>query len=160
MSLIFSWWAWYRDRVSGRISRISSVGRRRNGRFGLRTRLWKGDRPSAGQGANVIGGILAGQAIAKAGVQCVFTLCGGHVAPIYIGLQMSGVRIVDTRHEAAAAHAADAWGRLTGIPGVAIVTAGPGVTNAVTGIANAFQAESPMVLIGGKVGMTRMDQGS
>lgn len=108
----------------------------------------------------MIGGILAGQAIAKAGVKCVFTLCGGHVAPIYIGLQMSGVRIIDVRHEAAAAHAADAWGRLTGIPGVAIVTAGPGVTNAVTGIANAFQAESPMVVIGGKVGMTRMDQGS
>ncbi|MBZ0271428.1 acetolactate synthase [bacterium] len=108
----------------------------------------------------MIGGVLAGQAIAQAGVKCVFTLCGGHVAPIYIGLQMSGVRIIDTRHEAAAAHAADAWGRLTGVPGCAIVTAGPGVTNAVTGIANAYEAESPMVVIGGKVGMARMDQGS
>ncbi|MCZ7582217.1 MAG: thiamine pyrophosphate-binding protein [Deltaproteobacteria bacterium] len=108
----------------------------------------------------MIGGILAGQSIAQAGVKCVFTLCGGHVAPIYIGLQMNGVRLIDTRHEAAAAHAADAWGRLTGIPGVAIVTAGPGVTNAVTGIANAYEAESPMVVIGGKVGMARLDQGS
>ncbi|MCB1154351.1 MAG: hypothetical protein H6684_00835 [Deltaproteobacteria bacterium] len=108
----------------------------------------------------MIGGILAGQAIAQAGVKCVYTLCGGHVAPIYIGLKMSGVDIVDMRHEAAAAHAADAYGRLTGVPGVAIVTAGPGITNAVTGIANAYEAESPMVVIGGKVGMARLNQAS
>lgn len=96
-----------------------------------------------------IGGHLVARALKQAGVRCVFTLCGGHVAPIYDGCLREGIDIVDTRHEQAAAHAADAWARLSRAPGVAIVTAGPGVTDAVTGVANAMLANSPLVVLGG-----------
>ena len=73
------------------------------------------------------------------GVRDIFTLCGGHIAPIYDGCLRYGIRLIDTRHEQAAAHAGDGYARLTRGVGVALVTAGPGVTDAVTGIANAFQ---------------------
>src|SRR6516164_7287210 len=96
-----------------------------------------------------IGGHLVARALAKAGVRCVFTLCGGHIAPIYDGCLRENIDIIDTRHEQAAAHAADAWARLSRGPGVAIVTAGPGVTDAVTGVANAMLANSPLVVLGG-----------
>jgi acetolactate synthase-1/2/3 large subunit len=96
-----------------------------------------------------IGGHLVAHELARAGVRDVFTLCGGHVAPIYDGCLREGIRLIDTRHEQAAAHAGDGYARLTRGPGVAIVTAGPGVTDAVTGIANAFQAQSPLVVLGG-----------
>ena len=96
-----------------------------------------------------IGGHLVARALAKAGVRCVFTLCGGHIAPIYDGCLREGIDIVDTRHEQAAAHAADAWARLSRTVGVAIVTAGPGVTDAVTGVANAMLAQSPLLVLGG-----------
>jgi len=96
----------------------------------------------------------AGKAVARAlrneGTEVVFTLCGGHVMSIYDGCLDEGIRVVDVRHEATAAFAADGWSRVRGRPGVAIVTAGPGVTNAVTGIANAFRAQSPVVIIGGQ----------
>jgi acetolactate synthase-1/2/3 large subunit len=95
------------------------------------------------------GGQLVARMLKKEGVDTVFTLCGLHIAPIYAGLVEEGIRIVDTRHEQAAAHAADAWARLSRGMGVAIVTAGPGVTDAVTGVANAWAASSPLLLIGG-----------
>jgi acetolactate synthase-1/2/3 large subunit len=96
-----------------------------------------------------IGGHLVARALAQNGVRCVFTLCGGHIAPIYDGCLRENIDIIDTRHEQAAAHAADAWARLSRGPGVAIVTAGPGVTDAVTGVANAMLANSPLVVLGG-----------
>jgi acetolactate synthase-1/2/3 large subunit len=96
-----------------------------------------------------IGGHLVARTLAKNGIRTVFTLCGGHVAPIYDGCLREGIDIIDTRHEQAAAHAADAWARLSRSAGVAIVTAGPGVTDAVTGIANAMLANSPLVVLGG-----------
>jgi len=95
-------------------------------------------------------GKLVARALRNEGVEVVFTLCGGHVMSIYDGCLDEGIRVIDVRHEQTAAFAADAWARLTGRPGVAIVTAGPGVTNAVTGIANAFRAQSPLVVIGGQ----------
>jgi acetolactate synthase-1/2/3 large subunit len=79
----------------------------------------------------------------------VFTLCGGHILPIYDGCLDEGIAVVDTRHEQAAAHCADAYARLTRGIGVAMVAPGPGVTDAVTGVANAYAARSPMLLIGG-----------
>ena len=88
-------------------------------------------------GAPRHGGHLVAETLKGAGVSHLFTLSGGHIAPIYDGCVDEGIRIVDFRHEQAAAHAADGWARVTLELGVAAVTAGPGVTDAVTGIANA-----------------------
>ena len=83
------------------------------------------------------------------GVQTIFTLCGGHISPILVAAKARGIRIVDTRDEATAVFAADATARLTGTPGVAAVTAGPGLTNTITALKNAQLAQSPVLLIGG-----------
>lgn len=107
-----------------------------------------------------VGGHVVARCLKEEGIECVFTLCGGHIAPIYDGCLRYGIDIVDTRHEQAAAHAADAWARLTRRPGVAIVTAGPGVTDAVTGVANAYQAQSPLVLIGGAAALATKGRGA
>ncbi len=99
--------------------------------------------------AKIMGGHLVAAMLAREGISTIFTLCGGHIAPIYDGCLEHQVDIVDTRHEQAAAHAADAWARLTRGVGVAVVTAGPGVTGTVTAVANAYQAGSPLLVIGG-----------
>ena len=99
--------------------------------------------------ADLTGGQLVARVLKRAGVGHVFTLCGGHILPIYDGCLTEGIRVVDVRHEQAAAHAADAYARLTRNVGVAMVAPGPGVTNAVTGVANALAARSPVLLIGG-----------
>lgn len=95
------------------------------------------------------GGTLVGEVLAQQGVQFLYTLCGGHISPILVGAQDQGIRVVDVRHEVTAVFAADATARLTGTPGVAAVTAGPGVTNTITALKNAQMAQSPVVLIGG-----------
>jgi acetolactate synthase-1/2/3 large subunit len=97
----------------------------------------------------VHGGELVARALASQGVDTIYTLCGGHIAPIYDGCLNNEVEIIDFRHEQAAAHAADAHARLTRNVAVAVVTAGPGVTGTVTAVANAYQARSPLVVIGG-----------
>lgn len=97
------------------------------------------------------GGKLAARALKNAGVECVFTLSGGHVMPIYDGCLDEDIRVIDVRHEQATTHAADAWARVNpGKIGVAIVTAGPGVTDCVTGVANAWRANSPILVFGGQ----------
>jgi acetolactate synthase-1/2/3 large subunit len=98
----------------------------------------------------VTGGQLVARALKAEGIKAIFTLSGGHVMDIYNGCAEEGIAIIGVRHEQAAAHAADAWTRLTGIPGCAVVTAGPGVTDALTGVANAWRAQTPMLLIGGQ----------
>jgi acetolactate synthase-1/2/3 large subunit len=95
------------------------------------------------------GGDRVAAALAAHGVRFLFTLCGGHIAPILVAAKARGIRIVDTRDEATAVFAADAVARLTGRPGVAAVTAGPGLTNALTALENAKLAQSPLLLIGG-----------
>lgn len=95
------------------------------------------------------GGDLVGEVLRVQRVGHLFTLCGGHISPILVAAKQRGIRVVDTRHEATAVFAADAMARLTGCPGVAAVTAGPGVTNTITAIKNAAMAQSPLVLIGG-----------
>src|SRR5207244_10817380 len=95
------------------------------------------------------GGRLVARVLKQAGVGHVFTLCGGHILPIYDGCLDEGVAVIDTRHEQAAAHAADAYARLTRGIGVALVAPGPGVTDAVTGVANAYAARSSVLLVGG-----------
>lgn len=96
-----------------------------------------------------LGGELVARALAAQDVSTIYTLCGGHVMNIYDGCANNGIKVIDFRHEQAAAHAADAHARLTRNIGVAVVTAGPGVTDALTGVANAYEARSPMILIGG-----------
>jgi len=95
------------------------------------------------------GGEIIGRVLRAQGVRFLFTLCGGHISPILVGCRQQGLRVVDTRHEATAVFAADAVARLTGVPGVAAVTAGPGVTNTLTAVHNARLAQSPVVLLGG-----------
>jgi acetolactate synthase-like protein len=95
------------------------------------------------------GGDIIAQVLQAQGVEFLFTLCGGHISPILVGCKRLGIRVVDTRHEATAVYAADAVSRLTGRPGVAAVTAGPGVTNTITALKNAQLAGSPLVLLGG-----------
>lgn len=94
------------------------------------------------------------------GVRRLYTLSGLHVAPIYAACVEEGIQVVDTRHEQAAAHAADAEARLTRSVGVACVTAGPGVTDALTGVANAFAASSPVLLLGGAAPTFNAGKGS
>lgn len=107
------------------------------------------------------GGNLAAKALKAAGVECVFTLSGGHVMGIYDGCLDEGIQVVDVRHEQAAVHAADAWARLNpGKVGVAILTAGPGVTDGVTGVANAWRANSPILVIGGQGPFSNLRRGS
>ncbi len=105
------------------------------------------------------GGQLVGEALAKEGTKVLFTLCGGHILPIYEGCQDQGIRVIDVRHEQTAAFAADAWARVTGQPGVAAVTAGPGVCNSLTAIVNARNSDSPIVVLGGQAETGRHDQG-
>src|SRR5215210_4702895 len=99
--------------------------------------------------STVSGAALLARALKLAGVGPIFTLSGNQILPVYDAGLDAGLRFVDTRHESAAAHMADAWGRLTGRPGVCLVTAGPGHTNALTGVATAWMAESPMILLSG-----------
>lgn len=106
--------------------------------------------------AKITGGQVMARALKAEGVDTVFTLTGGHIMPIMDGCVSEGMNVIDVRHEQAASHAADAYARLTGKLGVALVTAGPGVTDALTGVANAFYANSPMILIGGRH-LTRED---
>ena len=109
----------------------------------------------------VHGGKLAARALKQAGVEVVFTLSGGHIMPLYDGCVDEGIRIVDVRHEQAAVHAADAWARCRpGSIGVAAITAGPGVTDGVTGIANAWRANSPILVFGGQGPFANLRRGS
>ncbi len=101
----------------------------------------------------ISGGQLAAQALVEQKVDTIFTLSGGHITPIYQYLENTPVTLFDTRHEQAAVFMAEAWGRMKRRPGTAMVTAGPGFTNALTGIANARLSNSPLVLISGCVGI-------
>ncbi|MDH3878206.1 MAG: thiamine pyrophosphate-binding protein, partial [Desulfobacterales bacterium] len=101
----------------------------------------------------VSGGQLAAEALVQKEVDTIFTLSGGHITPIYQYLENAPITLFDTRHEQAAVFMAEAWGRMTRKPGVAMVTAGPGFTNALTAVANARFANSPLVLISGCVGI-------
>ncbi len=106
------------------------------------------------------GGQLVARVLKNENVEHIFTLCGGHIAPIYDGCLDEGIRVIDTRHEQAAGHAADAYARLTRGIGVAVVTAGPGVTDAVTAVANAYYASSPLLLIGGAAPLNQQGRGA
>jgi len=106
------------------------------------------------------GGDLVAQVLEKHGVRFLFTLCGGHISPILVGAKRLGIRVVDVRHEATAVFAADAVARLSGTPGVAAVTAGPGVTNTITALKNAQLAQSPVLVLGGATGTILKGRGA
>lgn len=106
------------------------------------------------------GGQLVAEVLKNQGVQFLYTLVGGHISPILVEAKRAGIRVIDTRHEATAVFAADATARLTGVPGVAAVTAGPGVTNTITAVKNAQAAQSPVVLIGGAVATALKGRGA
>ena len=116
-------------------------------------------KPDVG-GERISGGHLVAKALKAEGVDTIFTLCGGHIINIYDGCLDEGIRIIDVRHEQVAAHAADGYARQTGKTGCVVTTAGPGCTNAMTGIANAFRAESPILHIGGQGSLTQHKMGS
>lgn len=100
--------------------------------------------------AKIHGGQIVARALRNEGVDTLFTLTGGHIVPILDGCLQEGIRIVDVRHEQTAAHAAEAYTRLTGRLGVAAVTAGPGVTDTITGVATAYYGSTPMLVLGGR----------
>lgn len=106
------------------------------------------------------GGRLIAKTLAREGIDALFTLCGGHIAAIYDGCLDEGIRVIDVRHEQTAGHAADGWARLTGKPGVVAVTAGPGLTDAVTAVATARRSGVPMVVLGGAGPRVFRDMGS
>ena len=105
-------------------------------------------------------GDIIGQVLREQGVKFLFTLCGGHISPMLTGANKEGIRIIDVRDEVNAVFAADAVGRLTDTPGVASVTAGPGVTNSITALKNAQLAQSPMILLAGAAPTVMKNRGA
>lgn len=106
------------------------------------------------------GGMIVGEVLARRGVQTLYTLCGGHISPILVGAKRNGIRVIDVRDEVTAVFAADATARMTGLPGVAAVTAGPGVTNTITAVKNAQMAQSPVLIFGGATATLLKGRGS
>ncbi|HEX8099174.1 MAG TPA: thiamine pyrophosphate-binding protein [Actinomycetota bacterium] len=106
------------------------------------------------------GGVLAARALRAAGVETVFGLPGGHILPLFEGLRVEGLRLIDTRHEAGAASMAQGWALATGKPAAVAVTAGPGLTNAVAGIAEANAAGVPVVVIAGRTALSQRSRGA
>ncbi len=107
-----------------------------------------------------VGGHLVARRLKAHGVTKLFTLSGGHLFSIYDGCRSEGIDIVDVRHEQTAAFAAEGWSKVTRRPGVAALTAGPGVTNGISAIASAQQNHSPMLVLGGRAPAVRWGQGS
>lgn len=105
-------------------------------------------------------GELVALALHRAGVSHLFTLNGGHIWPILTGASEHGIRIIDVRHEQSAAHAAEGWAKVTRECGVAAVTAGPGVTNSTSALAQAQSGDSPVFVIGGRAPEARWGMGS
>lgn len=105
-------------------------------------------------------GRLVARRLKASGIDTVFTLSGGHLFSIYDGCRDEDVRLIDTRHEQTAAFAAEGWSKVTRVPGVAALTAGPGVTNGMSAMAAAQQNQSPLVVLGGRAPATRWGMGS
>src|SRR5688572_19395727 len=106
------------------------------------------------------GADLLARTLAGAGVRHLFTLSGNHVMPVFDAALDANLSLVHVRHEAAAVHMADAWGRLTGLPGIALITGGPGHANAVSALYTALAAESPLVLISGHAPLNELGKGA
>jgi acetolactate synthase-1/2/3 large subunit len=105
-------------------------------------------------------GTLVARRLRASGIDTVFTLSGGHIFPIYDGCRSEGIRLIDTRHEQTAAFAAEGWSKVTRVPGVVALTAGPGVTNGMSAMAAAQQNQSPMLVLAGRAPALRWGMGS
>src|SRR6187397_1323556 len=110
--------------------------------------------------STVNAGHLIARRLSASGIDRIFTLSGGHLFSIYDECQAENVRLIDTRHEQTAAFAAEGWSKVTRVPGVAALTAGPGVTNGMSAMAAAQQNNSPMLVLGGRAPQLRWGQGS
>src|SRR6266540_6624259 len=106
------------------------------------------------------GGLLAARRLKAHGVTKLFTLSGGHLFSLYDGCRSEGIDLVDFRHEASAAFAAEGWAKVTRTPGVCALTAGPGVTNGMSALGSAQQNHSPLLVLGGRAPQMRWGQGS
>src|SRR3954466_8980007 len=106
------------------------------------------------------GADLLARSLAAAGARHLFALSGNHVMPVFDAALDAGLRLIHVRHEAAAVHMADAWGRLTGEPGIALVTGGPGHSTAVGALYTALASESPLVLISGHAPLAELGKGA
>ncbi len=106
------------------------------------------------------GGELVASTLKSHGIKYVFTLVGGHISPVLVACEKQGIRVIDTRHEVTTVFAADAVARLSGVIGVACVTAGPGLTNTITAVKNAIMAESPVLVLGGAAATIMKGRGS
>jgi acetolactate synthase-1/2/3 large subunit len=106
------------------------------------------------------GADIVARTLQELGVTRIFTLSGNHIMPLFDALQSTGTRLVHARHEAACVHMADAWGRLTGEPGIALVTGGQGHSNAVAALYNALASESPLVLLSGHAPLSELGRGA
>src|SRR6201997_1416687 len=115
------------------------------------------DAPS---GQTVHAGRLIARRLKASGIDTIFTLSGGHLFSIYDGCRDEGIRLIDTRHEQTATFAAEGWSKVTRVPGVAALTAGPGVTNGMSAMAAAQQNQSPLVVLGGRAPAQRWGMGS
>ena len=115
---------------------------------------------SSSETRQFVGGHLVARRLKAHGITKLFTLSGGHLFSIYDGCRAHGIDIVDVRHEQTAAFAAEGWAKVTRRPGVAALTAGPGVTNGMSAIASAQQNHSPMLVLGGRAPAGRWGQGS
>src|ERR671915_2218805 len=118
---------------------------------GIHSRLDR--RGSVGEAEHA--GVLAARALREAGVDIVFALPGSHNLPLFEGCRREGIRVVDTRHEENAVLMAEGYALATGRVGVATVTAGPGLTNAVPGLAEAGKAGVPVVVVAGRTGVSQ-----
>ena len=114
----------------------------------------------AAPGQTVHAGRLIARRLKASGIDTIFTLSGGHLFSIYDGCRDEGIRLIDTRHEQTATFAAEGWSKVTRLPGVAALTAGPGVTNGMSAMAAAQQNQSPLVVLGGRAPALRWGMGS
>ena len=112
-----------------------------------------------GNSRKITGSQLISKSLKIEGVKNIFTIAGDHVLPALDDIYDEGFRLVDTRHEQAATHMADAWGRLTGTLGVSIYTT-PGFANAIPGLANAMHSESPLLTISGSAELSELGRGA
>jgi acetolactate synthase-1/2/3 large subunit len=106
------------------------------------------------------GADILARALARAGARQLFSLSGNQIMPVYDAAIDAGLSITHVRHEGAAVHMADAWGRLTGEPGIALLTGGPGHANGIGALYTALAAESPLVMLSGHAPLNQLGRGA